>query len=288
MQPGFPEPAPPLQRPVRVQLEKTSSPTVTYAIMGLTVFVYLLQMFGQQFYGQDYAALYGLKDNLAIYHGQFYRLFTPMLLHGSLLHIGFNMYALFVIGTRLERVMGHGRFAALYIVSGFAGNVMSFLFQPAPSLGASTAIFGILSAEAVFIYMNRQYVVNARAMLTNIITLLLGISIGATMAGDKFLTPITLMILALGFVAIVLDTVSGVLFGKLMCALTHGRINPLIGAAGISAYPMAARVVQVEGQRYNRRNYLLMHAMGANTGGQIGSIMAAAIMLSIVNGLGIH
>lgn len=172
MQPGFPESAPPLQRPVRVQLEKTSSPTVTYAIMGLTVFVYLLQMFGQQFYGQDYAALYGLKDNLAIYHGQFYRLFTPMLLHGSLLHIGFNMYALFVIGTRLERVMGHGRFAALYIVSGFAGNVMSFLFQPAPSLGASTAIFGILSAEAVFIYMNRQYVVNARAMLTNIITLL--------------------------------------------------------------------------------------------------------------------
>jgi rhomboid protease GluP len=172
MQPGFPESAPPLQRPVRLTLEKTTSPTVTYGIVGVTVLVYLLQMFSQQIYGQDYVALLGLKDNLAIYHGQFYRLLTPMLLHGSILHIGFNMYALFVIGTRLERVMGHGRFAVLYVVSGFAGNVMSFLFQPAQSLGASTAIFGILSAEAVFIYQNRQYVRNARAMLTNIIALL--------------------------------------------------------------------------------------------------------------------
>jgi oxaloacetate decarboxylase beta subunit len=72
-----------------------------------------------------------------------------------------------------------------------------------------------------------------------------------------------------------------------MCAITRGKVNPLIGAAGISAYPMAARVVQVEGQRYNRRNYLLMHAMGANTGGQLGSVMAAAIMLAVVNGLGV-
>jgi oxaloacetate decarboxylase beta subunit len=123
--------------------------------------------------------------------------------------------------------------------------------------------------------------------LTNIVTLLLGISIGATMIGATFLTPTTLLIFALGFVAICLDTVCGVLFGKLMCAMTRGKINPLIGAAGISAYPMAARVVQVEGQRYNRRNYLLMHAMGANTGGQLGSIMAASIMLSVITGLGI-
>lgn len=172
MQPGFPQSEPPVTRPVRVSLEKTTSPTVTYAIMGVTVFVYLIQMFTQQFYGQDLAALYGMKINTAIYAGQFYRLLTPMLLHGSLLHLGFNMYALFVIGTRLERVMGHGRFIVLYVVAGFAGNVMSFLFQPAPSLGASTAIFGILAAEAVFIYQNRQYVANARNMLTNIIGLL--------------------------------------------------------------------------------------------------------------------
>jgi oxaloacetate decarboxylase beta subunit len=123
--------------------------------------------------------------------------------------------------------------------------------------------------------------------ITNIVTLLLGISIGATMEAAKFLSPQTLVIFGLGFVAIALDTVSGVLFGKLMCALTRGKVNPLIGAAGISAFPMAARVVQVEGQRYSRRNYLLMHAMGANTGGQVGSVMAAAIMLSVIAGLGI-
>jgi oxaloacetate decarboxylase beta subunit len=72
-----------------------------------------------------------------------------------------------------------------------------------------------------------------------------------------------------------------------MCITSGGKINPLIGAAGVSAYPMAARVVQAEGQRYNRRNYLLMHAMGANTGGQLGSVMAAAIMLAVVTGLGL-
>jgi oxaloacetate decarboxylase beta subunit len=124
--------------------------------------------------------------------------------------------------------------------------------------------------------------------LANIVTLLLGLTIGATMQADQFLRLQTLGIFALGFVAISLDTVMGVLFGKLMCLLTGGRVNPLIGAAGISALPMAARVVQSEGLRYNKKNHLLMHAMGANTGGQVGSIMAAAIMLSVVNALGIQ
>lgn len=123
--------------------------------------------------------------------------------------------------------------------------------------------------------------------IANIVTLLLGLSIGATMEADKFLQVGTLLILALGLVAIGLDTVMGLLFGKLMCLATGGKVNPLIGAAGISAFPMAARVAQVEGQRYNKQNYLLMHAMGANTGGQIGSVMAAAIMLSALRGLGI-
>ena len=124
--------------------------------------------------------------------------------------------------------------------------------------------------------------------LANIVTLLLGLTIGATMQAGQFLRIETLGIFALGFVAISLDTVVGVLFGKLTCLLSGGKVNPLIGAAGISALPMAARVVQSEGQRYNRKNHLLMHAMGANTGGQVGSILAAAIMLSIVKALGIH
>jgi oxaloacetate decarboxylase beta subunit len=123
--------------------------------------------------------------------------------------------------------------------------------------------------------------------IANIITLLLGLSIGATMEADKFLRAQTLMVLGLGLLAISLDTVMGVLFGKLMCLLTGGKINPLIGAAGISAFPMAARVVQMEGQKYNKKNYLLMHAMSANAGGQIGSVIAAAVMLSVLKGMGI-
>jgi sodium ion-translocating decarboxylase beta subunit len=123
--------------------------------------------------------------------------------------------------------------------------------------------------------------------IANIVTLLLGLCIGATMEADRFLRGQTLLVLALGFIAISLDTAVGVMFGKLMCFLTGGKINPLIGAAGISAFPMSARVVQVEGQKYNKKNYLLMHAMSANAGGQIGSVIAAAVMLSVLQGMGI-
>lgn len=123
--------------------------------------------------------------------------------------------------------------------------------------------------------------------IANIVTLFLGLAIGATMEAEKFLQTQTLLVLLLGLIAIGLDTVMGVLFGKLMCLLTGGKINPLIGAAGISAFPMAARVVQAEGQKYNKKNYLLMHAMSANAGGQIGSVIAAAVMLSVLKGMGI-
>ena len=123
--------------------------------------------------------------------------------------------------------------------------------------------------------------------IANIVTLFLGLAIGGTMEGHAFLTPTTLAIFGLGFLAISLDTVAGVLFGKLVCLLTGGKVNPLIGAAGISAYPMAARVVQTQGLRYNKKNHLLMHAAGANTGGQIGSVVAAAVMLSVLKGMGL-
>jgi len=124
--------------------------------------------------------------------------------------------------------------------------------------------------------------------IANVVTLLLGLTIGATMEASQFLNVRTLGIFALGFVAITFDTAMGVLFGKLMCLATGGKINPLIGAAGISAFPMSARVVQPVGLQYNKKSHLLMHAMGANTGGQIGSVMAAAIMLSVVRGLGLR
>lgn len=123
--------------------------------------------------------------------------------------------------------------------------------------------------------------------IANVVTLFLGLSIGATMAGEAFLKPQTLIILCLGLLAICLDTVCGVCFGKLMRVMSGGKVNPLIGAAGISAFPMSARVVQKEGQKYNKKSYLLMHAMGANAGGQVGSVIAAAVMLSVLAGMGI-
>ncbi|MBP1740171.1 MAG: sodium ion-translocating decarboxylase, beta subunit [Deltaproteobacteria bacterium] len=123
--------------------------------------------------------------------------------------------------------------------------------------------------------------------IANVVTLFLGLSIGATMAGGAFLRAETLIILCLGLLAICLDTVCGVCFGKIMRVMSGGKVNPLIGAAGISAFPMAARVAQKEGQKYNKKSYLLMHAMGANAGGQIGSVIAAAVMLSVLAGMGV-
>ncbi len=123
--------------------------------------------------------------------------------------------------------------------------------------------------------------------LMNIVTLLLGICIGAAMLGGNFLQYKTLLVFGLGLIAIVLDTVTGVLLGKLAGVLSHGKINPMIGAAGTSAFPMSARVVQKEGQRANPRSFLLWHAIGANTGGQIGSVMAASVLLAVLAGLGV-
>ena len=123
--------------------------------------------------------------------------------------------------------------------------------------------------------------------LANVVTLFLGLTIGASMLGGNFLRLQTLLVFLLGLIAISLDTVTGVLLGKLMRVLTKGKINPLIGAAGTSAFPMSARVVQKEGQKANPRNFLLWHAIGANTGGQIGSVMAAAVMLAIMAGMGL-
>jgi oxaloacetate decarboxylase beta subunit len=127
----------------------------------------------------------------------------------------------------------------------------------------------------------------SESTLTNIVTLFLGLCIGASMLGGNFLRWQTILVFILGLIAIALDTVTGVLLGKLMKVITKGKINPLIGAAGTSAFPMSARVVQREGQKANPRSFLLFHAIGANTGGQIGSVMAAAVMLAIMSGMGI-
>jgi len=176
---------PPSEQPgmARVFLPRRP-PYVTYVVMGLTIVIFILQMVTQYLLGVDYPAALGMKANDLILGGQYWRLITPVLLHGSLLHIGFNMYALYIFGPGLERHFGRWRFLALYLISGFAGNVISFVFSPAYSLGSSTAIFGLLGAEGVFLYQNRElFGKNAQRALVNIIivavaNLIIGLSPG--------------------------------------------------------------------------------------------------------------
>jgi len=122
----------------------------------------------------------------------------------------------------------------------------------------------------------------AQNELANIVTILLGITVGGMMAGTEFLRPETILVFMLGIVAFSLDTVAGVLLGKLMCVLSGRKINPMIGACGISAFPMSSRVVQKLGLEANPYNHLLMHAAGANVAGQIASVVAGGVMLMLV------
>jgi oxaloacetate decarboxylase beta subunit len=123
--------------------------------------------------------------------------------------------------------------------------------------------------------------------IANVVTLFLGLAIGSTMVGTEFLKTSTLAILVLGIVAFGVDTATGVLFGKVLNVLSGGRFNPLIGAAGISAFPMAARVVQRVAQEDDFENFLLMHAMGANAAGQVASVVAGGVLLALM-GAGGH
>ncbi|MBQ6263191.1 MAG: sodium ion-translocating decarboxylase subunit beta [Clostridia bacterium] len=120
----------------------------------------------------------------------------------------------------------------------------------------------------------------AQNELINIVTIFLGVSVGATANAENFLSPTTLYIIVLGLCAFAISTCGGLLLGKLMYVLTKGKINPLIGSAGVSAVPMAARVSQVVGQKENPSNFLLMHAMGPNVAGVIGSAVAAGVFLT--------
>lgn len=121
----------------------------------------------------------------------------------------------------------------------------------------------------------------AQNELTNIVTIFLGLTVGATANAKNFLTPETLKIIALGLIAFASGTIGGLLLGKLMYKLSGGKVNPLIGSAGVSAVPMAARVAQVVGQKENPENFLLMHAMGPNVAGVIGSAIVAGVFLSM-------
>jgi len=149
--------------------------------------------------------------------------------------------------------------------------------QASPLIG--TLMFGNLLRESGVV---DGLVKTASNEIANITTIFLGITIGATMVGESFANLQTLAILVLGILAFALDTVGGMLFGKLLYVLTHGKFNPLIGAAGISAFPMAARVVNRVGLEEDYNNFLLMHAMGANAAGQVASVMVGGIILALM------
>lgn len=166
----------PPPRTVRVALPE-SVPYITYAIIGVTVVFYLLQVGSVLVFGYptsysniDWLELFGARINEFILAGELWRLLTPALLHGSPTHIFFNMYALYSFGTSLERYFGRGRFFALYVLGAFAGNVASFLFSDGYSVGASTAIFGLIGAEAIFLYQNRKLLAgHFRSAIGNVI-----------------------------------------------------------------------------------------------------------------------
>ena len=125
----------------------------------------------------------------------------------------------------------------------------------------------------------------AQNELMNIVTIFLGVTVGATATASSFLSGQTIGIIVLGLIAFAFSTAGGLLLGNIMCWLTKGKVNPLIGSAGVSAVPMAARVSQTVGQKENPSNFLLMHAMGPNVAGVIGSAVAAGVFLAMFSNL---
>ncbi len=157
--------------------------------------------------------------------------------------------------------------------------IVSLIAPDAAPLIAALMLGNLLKESGVVERLNKS----AQNEIINISTLFLGLTIGGTMVADSFLQVATLKVLALGLFAFVLDTAMGLLFGKLMCFFSKGKINPLIGACGISAFPMAGRLSAKMAQDEDFDNFILMHAMGANTAGQLASVIAGGLLLTLVN-----
>ncbi|MEJ5314761.1 MULTISPECIES: sodium ion-translocating decarboxylase subunit beta [Anaerolinea] len=160
--------------------------------------------------------------------------------------------------------------------------VLVSLIAPKASPLISALMFGNLIRESGVVERLSE---GAQNELANLVTLFLGLVIGSTMEGRAFIQPQTLAILGLGLLAFILDTVGGVLFGKLMYVLSGKKFNPCIGAAGISAFPMSARIVQRFVSEEDFENFVLMHAMGANAAGQLGSVVAGGVVLAVLAGV---
>ncbi|NWG19171.1 MAG: sodium ion-translocating decarboxylase subunit beta [Chloroflexi bacterium] len=159
--------------------------------------------------------------------------------------------------------------------------VIGLLVPAATPLISMLMVGNLLRESGVVERLNRA----AQNEIINVATLFLGLTIGSTMSAESFLNLVTLQVLGLGLLAFILDTVAGLLFGKLMAVLSRGAINPLIGAAGISAFPMAGRLAAKVALDEDPDNFILMHAMGANTAGQLGSVVAGGALLALVTGI---
>jgi len=159
--------------------------------------------------------------------------------------------------------------------------IVGLIAPDAAPLIAMLMLGNLLRTSGVVERLNQS----AQNEIVNIATLFLGLTIGSTMTAASFLNMATLQIMVLGLLAFALDTIAGLLFGKLMSAITGGKVNPLIGACGISAFPMAGRLAAQMAQEEDFENFILMHAMGANTAGQLGSVVAGGILLAIVTSL---
>jgi oxaloacetate decarboxylase beta subunit len=159
--------------------------------------------------------------------------------------------------------------------------VVSLIAPKASPLIASLMFGNLIRESGVVERLNNA----AQNELANLTTLFLGLVVGSTMEGVAFIQPKTLFIFGLGLLAFGFDTVGGLLLGKLMYLISGKKFNPLIGAAGISAFPMSARIIQRFGQQYDDQNFLLMHAMGSNAAGQLGSVIAGGVVLAIMAGV---
>ena len=165
------------------------------------------------------------------------------------------------------------------IIFAIASTIVGILILPSSAALIGSLMFGNLMKECGVV---ERLAETTRNSMVNIVTIFLGLTVGATSRADIFLTTQTIFIIVLGLFAFIVGTITGLLFAKIMNAFSKAKINPLIGSAGVSAVPMAARVSQKVGQEANRSNFLLMHAMGPNVAGVLGSAMAAGVLLSIV------
>ena len=174
----------PSNQRVRIQLPERK-PYITIALLVMMAVFYGLQWLTDLVFGYDLLAIYGMKSNELIIAGEYWRLVTAMFLHGSIIHLGFNLYALYILGRRVEQFFGSFRFLGLFLIAGIAGNLFSFLLTDAPSLGSSTAIFGLLGAEGIFIYQHRKlFGDQSRVALRQIIQVAVGnLAIGFMIPG---------------------------------------------------------------------------------------------------------